>query len=62
MKVGDLIKNKATGELAIVTGVGKDELRNWITIAKVGHRNKKETEIVYFAKYFNVVSPRRDCK
>ena len=32
MQVGDLVKNKATGDLAIVTGVGGDEAKMWVTL------------------------------
>ena len=55
MKVGDLVRNKATGELAIVTGRGKGELQIWMTLIpfKNGVLAK---DIVYLAEYFELVS------
>ena len=57
MKVGDLIRNKATGELAIVTGVGEKELKLWITLAPLYMKSAYLYEhTVYFASYFEVIS------
>ena len=33
MRVGDLVKNIATGDLAIVTGVGGGDTKMWITLS-----------------------------
>jgi len=60
VKVGDLIRNKATGELAIVTGVGDDELKLWITLFPVYTRTRYlYEETVYFASYFEVISSHK---
>ena len=52
MKVGDLVKNKATGKLSIVTGVGNSTLNVWITL-------DESEEVVYHAEYFEVISLAR---
>ena len=55
MKVGDLVRNKASGELAIVTGRGEGELQIWMTLIpfKNGALAK---DVVYLAEYFELVS------
>lgn len=55
MQVGDLVKNKSTGDLAIVTGIGGSELKMWITLSPV-RGSKLGKDIVYHAEYFEVVS------
>tara|TARA_A100001515_G_scaffold107243_1_gene88037 strand:+ start:2166 stop:2345 length:180 start_codon:yes stop_codon:yes gene_type:complete len=55
MQVGDLVKNKATGDLAIVTGIGGSELKMWITLSPV-RGSKLGKDIVYHAEYFEVIS------
>ena len=32
MGIGDLVRNIATGDLAVVTGVGGDEAKMWVTL------------------------------
>ena len=55
MRVGDLVKNKATGDLAIVTGVGGDEAKMWVTLNPT-RGSKLGKDIVYHAEYFEVIS------
>tara|TARA_R100001079_G_C4404006_1_gene132637 strand:- start:20 stop:208 length:189 start_codon:yes stop_codon:yes gene_type:complete len=55
MQVGDLVKNKATGDLAIVTGIGGDEAKMWVTLSPV-RGSKLGPGIVYHAEYFDVIS------
>ena len=55
MKVGDLVKNIATGDLAIVTGVGGDETKMWVTLSPV-RGSKLGHGIVYHAEYFEVIN------
>ena len=45
VEVGDLVRNRVTGCLYIVTGVGGDELKMWITLYGTN-------DIVYHAVYF----------
>ena len=56
MKVGDLVRNKATGKLYVVNGVGDGELNIWITLSPVGKYSPRE-DIVYLSQYFELVSP-----
>ena len=55
MRIGDLVKNKATGDLAIVTGIGGDELKMWVTLSPT-RGSKLGKDIVYHAEYFEVIS------
>ena len=55
MKVGDLVKNKASGKLYVVNGVGDGELNIWITLSPVGDYNPRE-DVVYLSQYFELVS------
>ena len=55
MQVGDLVKNKATGDLAIITGVGGDEAKMWVTLLPT-RGSKLGENIVYHAEFFEVVS------
>tara|TARA_B100000287_G_C20317239_1_gene656298 strand:+ start:67 stop:255 length:189 start_codon:yes stop_codon:yes gene_type:complete len=55
MQVGDLVRNKATGDLAIVTGIGGDEAKMWVTLSPT-RGSKLGPGIVYHAEYFDVVS------
>ena len=63
MKVGDLVKNKSTGQLSVVIGVGKAESTTWITLydaPRVTRYLGASTETVYHAEYFEVVSPTKE--
>tara|TARA_A100001391_G_scaffold202792_1_gene193337 strand:+ start:1429 stop:1608 length:180 start_codon:yes stop_codon:yes gene_type:complete len=55
MRVGDLVKNVATGDLALVTGVGGVEGKMWLTLSPT-RGNKLGKDIVYHAEYFEVIS------
>ena len=55
MQVGDLVKNKATGDMAIITGVGIVENKMWLTLSSI-RGIKLGKDIVYHAEYFEVVS------
>ena len=55
MKAGDLVRNKATGDLAIVKNRGKGDLAIWMTLVPSGP-NMIEEEVVYLAEYFELVS------
>jgi len=55
-RVGDLVRNKATGNLYIVTGVGDGELSVWITLTEVGESAVFRNDIVYLSQYFELVS------
>ena len=55
MKVGDLVRHKITGELAIVTGRGEDDLKIWMTLIPF-KRSTLNKDIVYIAEYFELVS------
>ena len=54
MRVGDLVRNKATGKLYIVNGVGDGDLKIWITLSPVGPYNPME-DVVYLSQYFELV-------
>ena len=57
LKTGDLVRNKATGTLYIVTGVGDGELSVWITLTEVGESSGHgNNDIVYLSQYFELVS------
>ena len=55
MKVGDLVKNKASGELYVVNGVGDGDLNIWVTLSPVGKSSPRE-DVVYLSQYFELVS------
>ena len=55
MQVGDLVKNRATGDLAVVTGVGGIEGKMWLTLSPT-RGSKLGKDIVYHAEYFEVIS------
>ena len=55
MQIGDLVRNKSTGELAIVTGVGEHEAKKWLTLLTFGN-SKLGEDIVYHAEFFEIVS------
>ena len=55
MKVGDLVRNISSGQLSVVTGVGKTELTTWLTLY-----DGSNGQTVYHAEYFVVVSPTKE--
>jgi len=55
VKVGDLVRNKATGELAIVKKRGEGDLAIWMTLLPID-RSVADDDIVYLAEYFELVS------
>lgn len=55
MKVGDLVKNKASGKLYVVSGVGDGDLNIWVTLSPVGEVRVEE-DVVYLSQYFELVS------
>jgi|TARA_A100001515_G_scaffold34578_2_gene26921 hypothetical protein len=55
MRIGDLVKNIATGDLAIVTGVGGADEKMWLTLSPI-RGSKLGKDIVYHAEYFEVIS------
>ena len=59
MQVGDLVKNKATGDIALVTGTGGDETKMRITLSPI-RGSKLGSEIVYHAEYFEVISDAKE--
>jgi hypothetical protein len=54
MQVGDLVRNRATGRMFVVTGIGTEDAKKWITVFHPWHPNT-----VYHAEYFEVVSPKK---
>ncbi len=57
LKTGDLVRNKATGNLYLVTGVGDGEMSVWITLTEVGESSRgRNNDIVYLSQYFKLVS------
>ena len=55
LEVGDLVRNIATGDLAIVTGVGGAGSKMWLSLSPIrGSNLGKDT--VYHAEYFEVIS------
>ena len=56
MKIGDLIRNKLTGELSVITGVGEQKTKSWITLQPVLASSKLGEGIVYHAEFFEVIS------
>tara|TARA_R100000458_G_C8270579_1_gene245342 strand:+ start:299 stop:487 length:189 start_codon:yes stop_codon:yes gene_type:complete len=57
MREGDLVRNKATGRLFVVTAVGSEEEKEWITVFNPLHPN-----IIYHAEFFEVISPNKGVK
>ena len=55
MKVGDLVKNKASGKLYVVNGVGDGDMNIWAILIPVGEPRPEE-EVVYLSQYFELVS------
>ncbi len=55
MQIGDLVRNKATGDIALVTGIGGDEAKMWVTLSPI-RGSKLGKGIVYHAEYFEVIS------
>ena len=55
MKLGDLVKNKASGKLYVVNGVGDGDMNIWVTLIPVGEPRPEE-EAVYLSQYFELVS------
>ncbi len=55
MKSGDLVRNKATGDLAIVAKRGEGDLSIWMTLLPL-EDSALGREIVYLVEYFEVVS------
>ena len=57
LKIGDLVRNKSTGTLYLVTGVGDGEMSIWIMLTEVGESNRSgNNDIVYLSQYFELVS------
>jgi len=54
MGVGDLVRNKATGNMFVVTGYGMEEDKRWITVFHPLYPNQ-----VYHAEFFEVISPKK---
>ena len=59
MQVGDLVRNKSTGDIALVTGTGGNETKMWITLSPI-RGSKLGGEIVYHAEYFEVISEAKE--
>ena len=55
MKAGDLVRNKATGDLAIVAKRGEGDLDIWMTLIPM-RNSALDRQIVYLAEYFEVIS------
>jgi len=55
LEVGDLVRNIATGDLAVVTGVGGIEGKMWLSLSPT-RGSKLGKDIVYHAEYFEVIS------
>ena len=54
MKIGDLVRNRATGDIALVTGIGGAEAKMWLTLLPT-KGGKLGEDIVYHAEFFEVV-------
>ncbi len=54
MKRGDLVRNKATGKLFVVTDIGREDTKEWITVF-----NPLNPKMIYHAEYFEVISPKK---
>jgi hypothetical protein len=55
MKAGDLVRNKATGALAIVASRGNGDLDIWVTLIPM-RNSPLGRDIVYLTEYFEVIS------
>ncbi len=55
MRIGDLVRNITTSDLAVVTGVGGVEGKMWLTLMPT-RGSKLGKDIVYHAEYFEVIS------
>ena len=58
MKAGDLVRNKATGELAIVRQRGEGDLAIWMTLIPFNSESI-DRDVIYLAEYFELVSEAR---
>tara|TARA_R100000406_G_scaffold3956_1_gene2879 strand:+ start:580 stop:771 length:192 start_codon:yes stop_codon:yes gene_type:complete len=58
MQVGDLVRNKSTGDIALVTGIGGNETKMWVTLSPIRGSNLGGN-IVYHAEYFEVISSHK---
>ena len=59
MKAGDLVRHKATGELAIVKQRGNGDLAIWMTLIPFKSQ-LIDKEIIYLAEYFELVSEAKE--
>tara|TARA_Y100000114_G_scaffold92103_2_gene85561 strand:- start:829 stop:1026 length:198 start_codon:yes stop_codon:yes gene_type:complete len=59
MKAGDLVRHKATGELAIVRRRGKGDLAIWMTLVPFKSQ-LIDKEIIYLAEYFELISEAKE--
>ena len=59
MKVGDLVRHKQTGELAVVTALGDQELEIWMTLIPMKD-SVLGKDLVYLVEYFEVVSSSKE--
>ena len=55
MKAGDLVRNKATGDLAIVARRGEGDLDLWVSLIPMKNSALGQ-DIIYLAEYFEVIS------
>jgi len=55
VKVGDLVRHKETGELAIVEARGEGSLEIWMTLITFDD-SRLGKYVVYLAEYFELVS------
>lgn len=57
MKVGDLVRNKATGDLAVIIDVGKGDVKIWMRLLPVGtNEGMIDRDHVYLSDYYEVIS------
>jgi len=59
VKVGDLVRHKQTGELAVVTSLGDGELEIWMTLIPMKD-SVLGKDLVYLVEYFEVVSSSKE--
>ena len=59
MKVGDLVRHKQTGELAVVTSLGDQQLEIWMTLVPLKD-SVLGKDLVYLVEYFEVVSSSKE--
>jgi hypothetical protein len=55
MRIGDLVRNRATGDIALVTGVGGQDPTLWLTLKPIRGINYN-SGTVYHAEFFEVIS------